>query len=154
LIGSVQGRTPRNLHLLLGDERLESLPFGDFRSYFRRMADLYMRTVRANEIETYPDPVPHCERCAWAEPCEKRRIDDDHLSLVAGLGEVQAKRLNEQGIGTERLRGQAALQVAEQESGDLKLERLEPQMPGEGPLRGFARLPPPRRGAMYPYCVR
>ena len=170
LMQSVQGVAPQSLHLALGDQRVESLPLADFRSYFRRMADLFLETVNAEDVETYPDPVPHCERCAWAEPCERRRTDDDHLSLVAGLGGGQTKRLSEQGIDTvhslaaasteirplrmgaetfERLRGQAALQVAEQESGKLELERLEPVLPGDGPLRGFARLPQPSPGDIF-----
>ena len=42
-------------------------------------------TLAFPSATTYPEPVDHCDVCRWAIECRKRRRDDDHLSLVAGI---------------------------------------------------------------------
>src|SRR5215469_5360655 len=44
---------------------------------------------------TYPEPVEHCNVCRWFKECDKRRHDDDHLSLVAGIRQQQRNQLEE-----------------------------------------------------------
>src|SRR4029077_20437117 len=89
---------------------------------------------------TYPDPVDHCRVCGWWLTCVARREADDHLSLVAGMTRTATKRLV--GAGTpplaplgdtapwlpipdltpttfDRLRGQAAIQLAGRERREL-----------------------------------
>ncbi len=170
LITAVQGIEPRHMHVILGSGELQTLAYNDFRSYFRRMRDLYVTTLDRGLADTYPDPVAHCELCKWNTRCDERRFDDDHLSLVAKLGGAQAAKLRERGIETvaelasaaidlrpsgmaagtfERLRTQADLQVQERQTGELALQRLELESPGEGPLRGFARMPAPSPGDVF-----
>jgi predicted RecB family nuclease len=170
LIAAVQGIAPRRMHVILGDEERQTLACGDFQAYFRRMKDMYVATLDGGLTDTYPDPVEHCDLCRWSEQCEERRTADDHLSLVAKLGGVQAANLQSSGISTvaelasaapeqrpssmaagtfERLRSQADLQVQERRTGELVLQRLEPELPGEGPLRGFARMPAPSPGDVF-----
>ena len=48
----------------------------------------------------YPEPVEHCDVCRWWSTCDKRRRDDDHLSLVAGISRLQTRELQYVGIGT------------------------------------------------------
>jgi predicted RecB family nuclease len=47
---------------------------------------LLAAVVEAKKERTYPDPKEHCDICRWREACDKRRRNDDHLSLVAGCG--------------------------------------------------------------------
>jgi predicted RecB family nuclease len=170
LIEAVQGTPPLRIELILGDDRRLSLPTGDFRAYFARMKDRFLAAVEPPLIETYPMPVEHCEICDWAEPCEERRIEDDHLSQVANLGAAQTRKLNAAGVETvpelvtatdevrpkgmsiatfEKLRAQAALQVSERETGEKSLILLEPRQAGEGPPRGFGLLPQPSDGDLF-----
>lgn len=170
LIEAVQGAPPSRIELILGDDRRLSLPTGDFRAYFARMKDRFLAAVESPLAETYPMPVEHCEICDWAEPCEERRIKDDHLSQVAKLGAAQTRKLNAAGVETvadlataademrptgmsvatfEKLRAQAALQVSERETGEKSLALLEPQQVGEGPPRGFGLLPQPSDGDLF-----
>ena len=50
--------------------------------------------------QTYPDPIEHCDICRWRETCDKRRRDDDHLCLVAGISKIQINELKARGIAT------------------------------------------------------
>ncbi|HET7590177.1 MAG TPA: TM0106 family RecB-like putative nuclease [Solirubrobacterales bacterium] len=170
LIERVQGRRPDHVHVILGNGERRTLAHADFRAYFTRMKELYLGTLGAELDGTYPDPVAHCELCNWAEPCEQRRVSDDHLSLVAKLGGAQAAKLREGGIETvetlaaadvesrpngmtastfERLHSQASLQMEERRDGQIKLQRLPPEPIGAGPLRGFARMPAPSPGDIF-----
>lgn len=170
LIAAVQGSVPPSMGLILGDGTHHSFAFEEFGAYFRRMKERFLGVVEAGIDDTYPEPVDHCEVCDWQVPCQERRLADDHLSLVAKLGRVQAAKLRPAGIETvaelavagptqrpasmatdtfERLQSQAALQVAERESGERRLELLEPQEAGTGPPRGFALLPEPSDGDLF-----
>ena len=91
-----------------------------------------------------------------------RREADDHLSLVAGMTRTATERLVDGGIRTlaqlgetapwvpapdmslatfDRLRGQAALQLAGRQTGTLLYELLPPDP--DRPLHGLAALPEP-----------
>src|SRR5206468_13135439 len=48
----------------------------------------------------YPEPVDHCEVCAWSSECNKKRHQDDHLSLVAGISRLQRRELKSRDIAT------------------------------------------------------
>jgi predicted RecB family nuclease len=50
--------------------------------------------------DTYPNPIEHCDICRWREACDKRRRDDDHLCLVAGISKIQISELKARGIAT------------------------------------------------------
>ncbi|HSS34628.1 MAG TPA: TM0106 family RecB-like putative nuclease, partial [Patescibacteria group bacterium] len=111
---------------------------------------------------TYPDPVDHCRVCGWWLTCVARREADDHLSLVAGMTRTATKRLVSAGIPTlatlgdtapwlpipdltpttfDRLRGQAAIQLAGRERDELIYELLPPVE--EQPFHGLRALPAP-----------
>ena len=38
--------------------------------------------------------------CPWWEGCDKKRHDDDHLSLVAGISRLQRKELESRNVNT------------------------------------------------------
>ena len=42
----------------------------------------------------------HCQACVFHDHCHKQAVEDDNLSLLSGMNEVQIKRLNRKGIFT------------------------------------------------------
>ena len=67
----------------------------------------YFRKVRAefdqawkSPRETYPEPVENCHVCSWFPVCDKRRQDDDDLSLVAGVSRRRRKLLIGRDVAT------------------------------------------------------
>ena len=60
-----------------------------------------MQSLSQAEAEpTYPDPNEHCEVCGWRAACERRRREDDHLCLVAGISKLQINELTDRGFRT------------------------------------------------------
>ena len=120
--------------------------------------------------KTYPEPCLHCDVCRWFRECEKRRRDDDHLSLVAGIrrhhrdqleiwdvtkvAELAAmpiplprekKPLHGSRESVERVREQARMQVS---SKGLEIPRHEPILPVVEKT-GFCKLPEPSPGDVF-----
>src|SRR3954453_16298596 len=121
---------------------------------------------------TYPEPVEHCDVCRWAAECAKRRRDDDHLSLVAGISARQRRALRLRGVGTlealgdlplpmePRLEGvgegalfrvheQARIQLAGRRESLLRYELLLPSGAEVDVDRGLASLPAPSPGDLF-----
>jgi predicted RecB family nuclease len=165
LIGQLQGEPPADLAVLLGDGRRDSYRSADFAAYVRAILQHAMRTIDEGLADTYPLPCNHCAICGYRHACEKRRRDDDHLSLVAGLRRDQVARLETAGVPTlaalaeladdtkvprvprdtlAKLRRQAALQLHERTTGEQVYELLPYQ---EG--YGFGLLPAPAAGDLF-----
>lgn len=99
----------------------------DFGAYFRLIRERFAEFARAeDEPEPYPEPVEHCDVCAWWEHCDKRRRDDDHLSLVAGISRSHRRLLNDAQVSTLTELG--------------KLEPGSERRPRKLPLDSFNRL--------------
>jgi predicted RecB family nuclease len=94
----IQGRPPEKIHVTPGDMTRQSFLYNDFAAYFRSVKSQLEAAVFRSRIFTYPHPVEHCKVCRWSEVCERRRRDDDHLSLVAGMGRDQTNKLVAAGI--------------------------------------------------------
>jgi predicted RecB family nuclease len=111
---------------------------------------------------TYPEPCAHCDVCRWFQDCDKKRHDDDHLSLVAGIRSAQTEELEEHGVkrvdelatmrldfawkpergsrdGIVRVREQARVQVAGRVAQKPVHEIIKPITTGFG----FCKLPEP-----------
>jgi predicted RecB family nuclease len=159
------GAPPEHIHVILGTGEQHTYRLAEFSAYFRHIRDRFLAKLGAGVPDTYPDPVEHCAICQWRERCDKKRIADDHLSLVAHITSLQIGRLNDAGIWTlaelaalpgdmaiPRVRGemlhklhdQASLQLRGRESGGPLLRYLPPE-----PGRGFHRLPPPSEGDVF-----
>ena len=164
VVGTLQGRPPERMHVVLGTGESEALRVADFDAYYRRVRNRFLDFV-AEPPPTYGLPVSHCEVCKYDELCTKQREDDDHLTLVAGLRRDQARRLGERGVSRlaqlavapdearpttmqprtfEGLRDQAALQLEHRRNDEHVTRLLEPE-----PARGFALLPRPSRGDLF-----
>jgi uncharacterized protein len=165
LLAAAQGRSPEQMHVVLGSRARESFRLAEFVAYYRRVKAHFDRVLADGLNDTYPDPVEHCDLCRWSDHCDARRVADDHLCLVASMRRSQVAHLGEVGVTTvaqlaradasdrpvrigagafETLRAQARLQVAERESGEQRYELLAPEAG-----RGFARLPAPLEGDLF-----
>ncbi len=161
----LQGTAPERIHVLLGSGVRETHRLADCAAYHRAARRRLEETVLGIPVVTYPDPVEHCDECRWRDRCMARRRADDHLSLVAGMGRDQTRRMVAAGITTvaalavaperprpdmgaapwSRLRQQARLQMEERSTGTPRHELLDMPLPGIG----LASLPPPSAGDLF-----
>ena len=177
---AIQGVAPLEMHIVLGGSARETahLRVDDYMAYYRAAKARFEEIVIGSDVapataasypprDTYPEPVEHCGVCRWAELCQIRRRDDDHLSLVAGITSRQRKALVARELTTverlaaapipfdppldgtsassvERVREQARIQVEGRGLSKPIHELLLPK-PGD-PIeaeRGLASLPEP-----------
>lgn len=173
LLASAQGVLPEDFHVVTPD------PEKAVQHYRVRDFDAYCRLVRARleaavgtdphelALANYPEPVEHCEVCRWWSLCDRRRRDDDHLSLVAGISRLQILELQGAGVTTlaelaalplplgfkphrgavetyERVKDQARVQLAGRTRG-APVHELLPITEGQG----LARLPAPAPGDIF-----
>jgi predicted RecB family nuclease len=168
LLRTVQGVQPDWVHIVLGGGiNPEKYRLEQYMAYFRKIKrDFGIAYDR--QPNTFPEPVEHCDVCSWSPICDKRRHDDDHLSLVPGTTRNQRKVLCAHGITTVaslaqidleprpkldgigstalvRIHEQARLQVEGRELGETIYELLEHAEPDTG----LAALPAPSLGDMF-----
>jgi uncharacterized protein len=168
LLSKIQGVQPEWMHVVLGGTtELEKFATQHYSAYFRKVKRDFEEASRVSDT-TYPEPVELCDVCSWLPVCDQRRRSDDHLSLVAGITQMQRKRLSAReintvaqlgslslplvpkidGIGTEalrRVRDQACIQVKGRNERRLLYELLEPVEDG----KGLTTLPLPSSGDIF-----
>jgi predicted RecB family nuclease len=162
LLEKVQGRPPTYLSIVPPGNgfREQKYRVDSFAAYFRWVRKRLEASVDV-PVATYPEPVQLCDVCDWWSQCDRRRRDDDHLSLVAGISKLQRVDLESKGIHTlaalselpiplpfrpgrgsaaalERVRDQARLQRVSRTLPVPRYELLEGDQE-----RGCARLPEP-----------
>lgn len=171
VVGELQGRLPERMAVVAPGRYAdpEWLRTRDFLAYYRLMCGRLEAALDGGEPPaTYPEPVPQCDTCRWWSACDRRRRDDDHLSLVAGATRLQRVELGRRGIGTlsalaqatlpldprpergspesyERSHHQARIQLASRSEERPLVEPLPPAGPG----LGLARLPEPSAGDVF-----
>jgi predicted RecB family nuclease len=164
LLAQTQGLAPEYMYVVApwSDFQPRGYRFADYAAYFRKVKRGLVATLQEVEGEgSYPDPKVHCDICRWCKACEKRRRDDDHLCLVAGISKVQINELKQRGIATmktlsgiqlplawrpdrgsvdsyNRICEQARLQVEARETGERQHIVLPPTVGF-----GLTRLPEP-----------
>lgn len=170
LLSDIAGELPHRMHVELGNGKRESFRVGDYIHYYRSLLTRLLDYLAAYPDATgvpYPAPCDHCSLCPWREHCTAKRINDDHLSAVAGITRQQIARLEAADIRTvaalgalpatqtvpkiageslKKLREQARLQLLERETGQQVVELLPMEA---GMPRGFARLPRPDDGDLF-----
>jgi uncharacterized protein len=170
LLAAMQSLPPEYMYVVVPWSEFvpQQYRFADYAAYFRKVKRAFLTAMaRSATEETYPDPIVHCEICRWREVCEKRRRDDDHLCLVAGISKLQINELKARGIATVRglarmplpldwkpnrgsadsyvgIREQARIVVEARQAGGGKFELL-PLEPGFG----LTRLPEPSDGDIF-----
>lgn len=112
MLHAMQGVQPSNFQVVT-PLATESYRVDDYAAFYRMVLDALIRELQKGHerlrADYYPEPVEHCEICAWNETCEKRRRADDHLSFIAGCGRAQRLELVAQHIAT--LKAAAAMSV-------------------------------------------
>lgn len=170
LLAATQGCAPERVYVVAPWSNFEpqEFRFADYAAYFRRVKAAAESAVQLMDCdEEYPDPKSHCDVCRWEKQCEQRRRADDHLCLVAGISKNQISELQANGYGStqaladmptplpfkpqrgapasfERVKAQAAIQVAARYSGDNEFEFLDVV-----PEFGLAALPEPSEGDVF-----
>ena len=171
LLTRAQGIPPEYMYVVSpwSDFKPQPYRFADCAAYFSKVKrGLSKALSEQGTEETYPDPKEHCEICRWRVACDKRRRDDDHLCLVAGISKLQINELKQRGIATvqdlagmplpldwkpdrgsgnsyRRIREQARIQVEAREAGERRSELLLPVENGFG----LTRLPEPSEGDVF-----
>ena len=167
LLSVLQGSAPEKMYVVKpGDDfTTDEYRYDDFQAYYRLVKKNFEETIVKGEQRTYPNPVEHCNICNWWQVCDKKRHEDDHLSLVAGIRSLHIEELHRQKIQTleqfaktkkldrpERgnketfLRKQSQARV--QLDGRLKNKLLYELLTIEAG-RGLHRLPEPNVGDIY-----
>ena len=165
LLADLQGASPANMHLFLGDKKKHSFRMDDFFYYYTRAKRHFESYLQNLPMDSYPEPCGHCKFCPWSETCEDQWQQDDHLSLVANIQRSQMDKLRKAGINTvadlaattpdtkiphlsddvfQRLRSQAALQHHKATTGEDKYEII-PFAEG----KGLTRMPMPNEGDLF-----
>lgn len=103
LLAESQGLAPEYMYVVAPWSEFEPqrYRFAEYAAYFRKVKRAFLAAMaEPGTTDTYPNPIEHCDVCRWRQVCDKRRRDDDHLSLVAGISKLQINELNAHGIAT------------------------------------------------------
>lgn len=172
IVREVQGQLPEFMHVVSPGVEFEPETYRvhDYLAYYRfvRSRLTGAASVAVDETpSTYPEPVAQCDVCRWWSACDRRRRDDDHLSLVAGVSKLQRRELGAWGVNTladlaqlplpldrkpsrgsvdglVRVREQARVQL----QGRTESRAVYELLPREAE-RGLARLPAPSAGDIF-----
>jgi uncharacterized protein len=129
LLSKIQRIEPQWMHVVLGGSTTPERFFvSHYAAYFRKVRSDFEEATK-NPATTYPEPVELCDVCSWFPLCDKRRRDDDHLSLVAGITRIQRKELGSRDINTVARLGNLALPLVPKidRIGDAALQRVRDQ---------------------------
>lgn len=167
MLGAMQGADPIHFRVAT-PKREEHFRLADFSAYYRFVRErLRVAAAATPAPQTYPDPVSHCDICAYWKVCDQRRRSDDHPSLIADIRSAHVREFQRQHIRTLaavaqseghlperpakgsastflRLGHQAKLQVQARTTGMTPIDFLPVE-----PSRGLQRLPTPSIGDVY-----
>ena len=164
LLARLQGVPPETVYVVTGDGAEHPHRLSDFAAYYRHAKERFEGRVLdgSHAVQTYPDPVEHCQVCVWYPTCITKRRVDDHPSIVAGMRRVDTERFMSAGVPTlteiaelpadasvddmpdrarTRLSHQARLQLHERRTGERVHELIPPEPEQTG--HGLAALPEP-----------
>jgi uncharacterized protein len=106
MLGAAQGGRAEYFHVVTPEPlaAVHTYRTDDYAAYFRwvrtQMEGVVLQEDDAVAAAYYPEPVEHCDVCPWSSGCNKRRHDDDHLSIVAGISRLQRRELESHGTST------------------------------------------------------
>ena len=174
MLGIAQGLRPEHFYVVTPnpDGPVTRYRVDDYAAYFRLIRAQMEATVALGDAAiaaaNYPEPVDHCDVCAWSGDCKHKRRLDDHLSLVAGISRLQRRELETQHVTTlaglakvplplpfKPTRGGADTYVRVREQARLQFESRG-KIPPLHELRtfeagaGLSRLPEPSPGDVFP----
>ena len=167
---ALTGKAPENIHIWLGSGEMESLTTEQYAPYWRRLRrQLQGLLVDGTDQATSPEPCSHCEMCEFADRCERQWRESDSLVYVANIRPAERHAIEKAGVATvvelstrqtpiedvnetkfERLRRQAALQVASRSTPDSP-PAFDFIAPSDDPVygHGFSLMPEPDDGDIF-----
>ncbi len=174
LLDAAQGLRPEWLHVVPPGTNFkpDSHRVADYFAYYslvkRRLeAAADSPLPRSLPVPSYPEPVAGCEVCRWRVPCDQRRREDDHLSLVANCSRSQRTEFVENKVstlaslaaaplpipwkpkrGTKETLGRAREQARIQHQGRTTGKALHELLPVEAG-RGLTLLPEPSQADLF-----
>ncbi len=167
LLSILQEADPEKMHVIKPGQNFpsESYRFAEFQAYYKMVKENFENTIAKSDGNTYPDPVEHCSICSWWQVCDRKRHEDDALSLVAGIRSLHIVELQKQHINSlERFattptigkpeRGNMETFIRKQLQARVQLKgrnenRLLYDLLQNEPGRGLNRLPEPNDGDIY-----
>jgi predicted RecB family nuclease len=123
-LARISGHPVERVYVENGLGERETFRVVEFEAYYRRVRERFLAALH-DEPDTYGWPTGHCGICDFRHMCWQQRVDDDHLSLVAGLRRVQAETLIATGITTL------------EELGDVAVEALDASLPPDANRDSF-----------------
>ena len=104
LVRAIQGKLPEFMYVVAPWSGFEPQAYrtGDYSAYYRLIRSWLESAVtdEDGQVANYPDPRQHCDICRWSRSCDARRRADDHLSLVAGMSNLQMDELRGRSVDT------------------------------------------------------
>ncbi|MFN2397256.1 MAG: TM0106 family RecB-like putative nuclease, partial [Gemmatimonadaceae bacterium] len=148
MLASTQGARPEHFYVVTPDPDtpVHKYRVDHYAAYFRliraQMLEMIALDDDAVAAANYPEPVDHCEICAWHSECAKRWRSDDHLSLVAGISRIQRHELESRHVRTlaELAQLPMPLPFKPERGGRESYERMREQARLQFESRG--RIPP------------
>jgi predicted RecB family nuclease len=173
ILGAAQGVMPEKFHVVTPDHDapVQSFRTREYSAYFRwirsQMEGAVAQDYAGLAAASYPEPVDHCDVCPWSSRCSRKRHEDDHLSIVAGISRLQRRELETRGVATladlaglslplsfQPRRGSMETYLRVREQARVQLESRGQNRPvfeirpfEEG--KGFGRLPAPSPGDVF-----
>lgn len=173
MLATAQRSAPEFFHVITPDvvQPIRDYRVADYAAY-SRLIRARLRAVVGQDDEqlaaaNYPEPVEYCDVCHWLAACDTKRRHDDHLSLVAGITQLQRRELAARSVTTvagvarlpvplpftptrgssealERVRHQARLQL-DSRAQAVPLHELR----AIEDFKGLLRLPEPSLGDVF-----
>src|SRR5438132_1963262 len=106
MLATAQGGRPEHFYVVTPDPTapVHKYRVDDYAAYFRLIRAQMEATVAQDDeaiaAANYPEPVDHCEVCAWSSQCNKKRPLDHRLTLVAGISRLQRRELESRDVTT------------------------------------------------------
>lgn len=159
MLEGVQGVLPGSIGVVLGTNELVTYSTSQIYDYYLAKKSEFYDQQDAFDMSSMPDPFEYNEFGQWTDFVQERRIETDHLSLVANITRTQIAKLEEAGISTcdglantsikavhklpeeifKRLQAQASIQKESEVVGSTQYAILPNQ---ESTSTGLTLLPP------------
>ena len=143
MLADIQGNTPENFSIVLGDNSKVDFRTNDFSAFYRRFKNNFIKFHKNFDSKKRPLPQAWESLGNWQELGDEILKEMDHLSLVAGISSLQIRKMEKNGITKvtdlvkakasqkpdgmqeatfERLQRQATLQKRTEQAGKTEFE--------------------------------
>ena len=172
MLSKIQGYTPQNMHIVLGDKRVDTFKLSDFQYYYMHVKESFenylesLKSLPTLEDETLVEECQGGKYCKCKEHYAEQHEREGHLSLIANIKKADIAKLNDAGINTvsdlanmdiqnhtvekmnpeilERLHEQAKLQLHKNTTGNDTFKTLKHERG-----KGFDRIPMADEGDLF-----